>query len=149
MNVTIRAAKENDVPNTLPLAEKFWNITDYEEAFDPDRSLEVLYACLDHGIFSIAELDCRIVGFCCGVSGLLPCSTEAKCGMEIAWWLEPHVRGNGTGVALLEHTEQSARESGVKYWTMLSMECSSPEHAERLYLANGYKHSETSYIKVL
>ncbi len=71
-----------------------------------------------------------------------------KAAQELFWWVDKDRRGNGLGTDLLESLEQWAQSVGADQLVMLSMHASTPQFIDNVYLANGYKPFEKTYIKV-
>lgn len=145
----IRRAFESDFGSIVELSREFWKSTMFEEPFEADHTLKMVEMAYEHGLLAVLEADGVVEGFAAGVSSFLLGSTQAKCGTELAWYLSPDHRRGKNGVALLQFMEQLAKEQGIKYWNMASMQSSMPEYVNRLYEKMGYTHSETTYTKVL
>lgn len=145
----IRRGAECDYQRILELSEEFWQHTMFDEPFEADHTENMVRMADDHGLLAVLEVNGRVEGFAAGVCSFLLGSTKAKCGTELAWWVSPDHRKGRNGVALLQYMEQLAKEQGIKYWCMASMQSSMPEYVNRLYEKMGYTHSETTYIKVL
>jgi len=144
----IRQAIESDFPAILDMCEQFWLETMYEEAFDRDHTKAMVQMSYDHGLLAVIDID-NIVGFVAGIRSYLMGSREAITGTELAWWVNPEHRKGRIGINLMLFIEDLAREQGVKYWNMISMESSAPEVANKIYQRLGYTRSETSFTKVL
>lgn len=121
----------------------------FTEPFEPEHTLKMVEMAADHGLLAVVEIDSEVVGFAAGVSSFLLGSTQARCGTELAWWVSPKHRHGKNGVALLQFMERLAKDQGIKYWVMVSMQSSMPEYVNALYESMGYTLSETSYTKVL
>lgn len=145
----IREATANDFPAILNLSAEFWRHTMFSEPFEPEHTELMVQMASDHGLLAVLEMDSEVVGFAAGVASYLMGSTQAKCGTELAWWVSPSHRHGKNGVALLLFMERLAKEQGIKYWTMVSMQSSMPDYVNALYEKMGYALSETSYTKVL
>jgi GNAT superfamily N-acetyltransferase len=145
----IRKAFESDFDSIVELSREFWKHTMFEEPFEEEHTLKMVEMAREHGLLAVLEVDGSVEGFAAGVSSFLLASTQAKCGTELAWYLSPDHRGGKNGVALLQFMEQLAKEQGIKYWNMASMQSSMPDYVNRLYEKMGYTHSETTYTKVL
>lgn len=145
----IRKATEEDFDDILRLSAEFWLHTQFSEPFDAEHTRNMVQLAHDHKLLAVVEVDSHIVGFCAGVCAPLMASPHAIAGTELAWWVDPDHRGGKNGIALLQFMEQLAKDAGVKYWTMVTMESSMPEIVGRMYEKMGYQKSETSYTKVL
>ncbi len=145
----IRKATEEDFDDILLLSAEFWLHTQFSEPFDAEHTRNMVQLAYDNQLLAVLEIDSAIVGFCAGVCAPLMASPHAVAGTELAWWVDPNHRGGKNGIALLQFMEQLAKDAGVKYWTMVTMESSMPEIVGRMYEKMGYRKSETSYTKVL
>ena len=67
--------------------------------------------------------------------------------IELGYFIHPEHRGKG--VKLLRFYEDLAREQGVKYNSMISIQSCNPERANRVYEAMGYHPSEMTFMKVM
>lgn len=143
----IRKAIEADFEQILDLAADFWTHTEFEEPFEREHTVSLVEMAHEHGLLAVVELDNKLVGFAAGVKAPLMGNSTVMAGTELAWWVDPNYRGNG--VRLLKFMEQLAKEEGLKYWSMVSMESSNPEYVDKIYRKMGYKLSETTYLKVI
>lgn len=145
----IRDAVEQDLDELLELAEEFWKHTIYDEELEHDRVLQMFQVSFDHNLFLVLELEGKVRGFMTAIKAPLLASTKATMAVETAFYIDPDYRGNKIGVDLILQMEQKVKQQGIKYWNMVSMESSSPEVANKLYLKLGYTKSETSFTKVI
>ena len=144
----IRLAEIEDFDDILDMCERFWLQTMYTEAFDRDHTEIMVGLAFDHGLLAVID-EGGPVGFVAGIKSHLMGSKEALTGTELAWWVNPDYRKGRLGINLMLFIEDLAREQGIKYWNMVSMESSSPEVANKIYQRLGYNRSESSYTKVL
>jgi GNAT superfamily N-acetyltransferase len=145
----IRLAEISDFDQILDLAQDFWLHTQFSEPFERAHTLDMVSMSYDHGLLAVLEVDGKVEGFAAGISSPLLGSTYAKAGTELAWWVNPHHRSGGRGVKLLRFMEGLAKDQGIKYWNMASMQTSMPEKINAMYVKMGYTHSETVYTKVI
>ena len=145
----IRDAVEQDLDELLELAEEFWKHTIYDEELEHDRVLQMFQVSFDHNLFLVLELEGKVRGFMTAIKAPLLASTKTTMAVETAFYIDPDYRGNKIGVDLIIQMEQKVKQQGIKYWNMVSMESSSPEVANKLYLKLGYTKSETSFTKVI
>ncbi len=68
---------------------------------------------------------------------------------ELIWWVDKDKRGSGIGRDLLMALEQWAKGVGATQLIMIAMSDTSTEFVERVYLRNGYKPFEKTFVKVL
>jgi len=142
----IRDATPEDFEAIAAMGVKFWDSTDYEEPGNFDHIMTMVKMCYDHGLLIVTD-DRK--GFISGVRSPLLGSGEVEAGSEVAYWVEPECRGSGHAVALIRGIEEKAKSLGVKYWAMSSLQCSMPEKVRSLYESLGYKHSESTFTRVL
>ena len=145
----IRKATPNDFESILDLSAKFWRHTQYSEPFEREHTLLMVQQAYSHGLLAVLEIKGEIVGFAAGVKSFLLGSTQALTGTELAWWVNEDHRHGRNGIGLLRFIEGLARDQGIKYWNMASMESCEPEVANNLYERMGYCRSENVYTKVL
>jgi len=142
----IRKAVESDFEPILDLCEEFWKHTQFSEPFERDHTIKFVEMAYEHGLLAVLELD-GINGFVAGIKSYLLGSTQALTGTELAWWVNPEYRKGRRGIELMRFIEKLAKNEGIKYWNMASMQSSSPETANRIYTRLGYKLSESLYTK--
>lgn len=144
-----RDGTEADIPTIVEMARQFWKHTMYDEAFDAEHVTGMTRYALDQGLLAVLDVDGRVEGFTAGVYGPILGNAKVLQGTELAWWINPEHRKGHHSVDLMRHIERQAKAIGVKYWNMISMQSSAPHVAERIYLRNGYTHSETSFTRIL
>ena len=144
----IRAAEESDFPIILDMCEEFWQETAYDEPFDRQHTKLMVEMALDHGLLAVVD-ESGVVGFVAGIKGPLMASPSVQAGTELAWWINPEHRKGRKGIDLMLFIENLAKNQGIKYWNMISMESSKPEVANAIYAKLGYTVIETSWAKVL
>lgn len=131
------------------MACEFWSHTDYSDPACPDTIRGMVNLCVNDHLMSVIDIDGCIVGFAAGLTGPLLGNGSILSGTELAWWVDPEHRAGSNGIKLLKHIEQSAKDAGVKYWTMAYMESSMPETIKRIYEKMGYRQTEVMYTKEL
>ncbi len=141
----IRKAVVEDAYRVKEMATDFWAHTRYRE--EPDEaSLQTMFHHLkDHGILLVLDVDGVARGFVGAVFAPLLADMKVMMATEVAYWVDPQFRGRGR--ALLFALEAAAREAGVKYLHMVSLEGSRPDVAESIYRDAGYKKTETVFVK--
>lgn len=143
----IRSATKNDIPACVEMAREFWQYMPYDEEYEAERTTEMFELALSYNLLLVFDKDGKAEGFIAGVMGPLLASTKAQMAIELAYWINPAHRG--VGVQLLRSFEKAAKEQGAKYCSMMAMEGSNPEIAERIYTKLGYAKTETSYTKII
>lgn len=144
----IRSAEIDDFTAIELLAKEFWAHTRYEEDYQDGSALMYIQIAYDHGLLLVSEHD-EITGFVAGCATPLMGANSVKSGTELAWWVKPEARNSRDGINLLKAIEQKAKDIGCKYWNMVAMESSMPEHIKRIYKRMGYEKTETTYIRGL
>ena len=145
----IRDAIEADFEIILDMSEEFWQETQFSEPLERDHTLLMVKMALDHGLLAVLEVDGLVQGFCAGIKSFSIGTTSCLVGTELAWWINPEHRKGRKGLDLMFYMEQLAEDQGIKYWSMASMETSSPSTANKIYERFGYVKSETLYTKIL
>lgn len=143
----VRKATEADLPAILDMGARFYATTSYAGFADYDRgSVESLVRMLmDTGVF-------LVTGDLSGMVGLAVApfmfNNAHKAAYEVVWWVNPEARGGMTAARLLKAAETACREAGCTAVQMVHM-ADSPPQAGALYARYGYRHTETSWTKVL
>lgn len=104
--------------------------------------------CHGQGLLAVVD-DGSVIGFAAGVMAPSLAAPTALVGTEVAWWINPSIRGAGYGIMLLDFMEDLARDLGIKYWNMVAMESSMPQQVKSMYLDRGYTLQESTFTKVL
>jgi GNAT superfamily N-acetyltransferase len=68
---------------------------------------------------------------------------------ELFWWADPDCNYPGIGMKLKKAMEQEAKNRGALSIQMKSVDALNGERMARLYIRDGYKPSEHSFIKRL
>jgi len=68
---------------------------------------------------------------------------------ELFWWADPDCNYPGIGMKLKKAMEQEAKDRGALSIQMKSVDALNGERMARLYMRNGYRPSEHSFIKRL
>jgi ribosomal protein S18 acetylase RimI-like enzyme len=145
----IREAVSNDIDDILVLCEEFWKHTIYEDDFDAEHTRLMVNLAQEHGLLGVLTENDKVVGFIAGVKSPLLANPNVLTGTELAWWVEPDYRKGRKGISLMLFIESLAKQQGIKYWNMISMESSNPDVANKIYERLGYKKTETSFTKEL
>ena len=145
----IRDAIELDINKILDLADAFWQHTIYTEAFERDQTQIMIEMSLACNLLIVNETDGVVDGFLAALSAPLLASTQAMQAIELAWYVDPSLRGKTVGVRLIKTMESKAKAQGIKYFNMASMQSSMPEAINSMYTKLGYDHTETTFTKIL
>jgi len=82
-----------------------------------------------------------------GVVGSMWFAPSVLMASELAWWVEPEVRGSPIAIRLIRAYEQWATESGASFIAMASLSLDSGPDVGRLLKKLGYTQAETTHIK--
>ena len=145
----IRSATLDDVPAIVEMARKFYATTDYANfaPFDETAMTHLVAGLVDH-VLLVAETDNQLNGMVGLMVSPFVFSPSQLFATEIVWWVEPEARNNGVGIELLRAVEPACKAKGCQSIQMMHL-ATSPKQAGLLYQRLGYKHSETSYFKVI
>lgn len=144
----IRESRPEDVSRLIDMGMRFLSETSYREivAAKPERLADTILNIVNNpdGVILVADDDGRAVGMIAMLAYDHPFSGQ-RTAFEVAWWIEPEVRGNGAGIALLRAAEDWARARDVKAMQMVAP---TPE-VGALYERLGYRAVETSFQRSL
>lgn len=148
----IRQAGLGDFDSVLPLAERFFEASQYGSImqFDPEsfrRTFEHLLA--GDGVCLLAEHGGRLVGMAGALAYPFYFNAAHKTGQELFWWVEPAARGSTVGARLFKGLESWARSVGCKTFSMICLDSLKPAKVAAMYIRSGYRASEHTFIKEL
>lgn len=128
------------------MAAKFYSLSGYESRIPFSRQdCGLLFdSALEQGLVFVADCDGPI-GLVLGLTMPSVANRSHLVGSELIWWVEPEYRGIGR--KLLQSIQDAARDLGVSMWSMISLEATRPEVAERLYLSEGYEKVESTFVR--
>lgn len=146
----IRQATHDDIDAIVEMARKFYATTSYAEwaEFCPDSAGALAATMIDSGTMLLADDGDKLLGMVGVFVVPFMFNREKVSAHEVIWWVEPEARSTGAGVKLLDAVEPMCKEIGVGAIQMMHLS-NSPPQAGALYESRGYKHSETSYTKVI
>ena len=152
----IREGRSIDLERCLDMAENFYEVAGYKDDIPMcgESCISFMEAAMDQGMLHVAEVDHEylngyVVGFVLGICSPSVMNKNYLAGAELAWWVEPEYRKGEMGIKLLKAIEKSAKDLGVKMWSMMSLEAVEPERMAKLYKSLGYKATERTYVRVL
>lgn len=145
----IRDATREDYPVLESMCQSFWNSLDFDEEYEQGSSEMYLDIALSQNLLFVYESDNKIKGFVAGCMIPLMGSKSTFSGTEQAWWVDPYYRGTTIGARLKKHIEKAAKNLGCKYWNMVALESSMPQEIKAMYEKDGYRVTETTYMKRL
>ena len=147
----IRLATADDMDALLEMGRNFVAATVEDSmGFDAESLKGTMLALIDSddGALFVAEGD-GLIGMIGGILYPAYFNKGQKTGQELFWWVEPQSRGGKDAVQLMRALMQWAQEAGAGTFSMLSIEPLRIDSVERLYLRNGFKPLERTYMKVL
>lgn len=146
----VRKATLADVPAIVRMGAKFYATTDYRHFADfcPDTVGDLVGVMIDRGVCLLAVRDGEPVGMAGLVVAPFMFNRTKTAAYEVMWWVDPDAQGEGAGKALLSAIEPACREAGCDAIQMVHL-ATSPPQAGALYERMGYRHSESSYTKVM
>lgn len=141
----MKIATLEDLPEIADMSMEFMSTTGYTD-FSDRQTIENLITNIITG-----DPTEKIIIFKSGVGFLAGVSTPFIFGphrlaTEVAWWVAPDARNNGTGREFLDAFEYWAKEKAG--CTMISMVCLD-DKLDKFYNKQGYKLYERAYMKVL
>lgn len=151
----IRGARHSDIDKLVEYGEKFYQWTRHIRdgiPYNPDAVADLcawLIDSKDSFILVLADDDDVVKGFLLVATSPFIFSPDIKIAMEFAFYVDEDLRKSGLGRKLMEAGEEHARQLGVKYMTLISMETCMPDQVAALYDDMGYQRTETSFVKEL
>lgn len=144
----IRKAEPNDFHALLPLAEKFYNSTEFAKTmpFDVPSILEFYIGLLQGGVVLMAELEGKPVGMLGAHLQPFHLNQNHLVCAEAMWWVEEEARGLSVASDLVRAMEAQAEKAGCTI-KILSMLNTSPAVVEQYYESLGYRKTEIAFIK--
>lgn len=150
----IRWADLLDIPELVYWGEKFWDFTWFKQELNKPYSPESVEALCRHliqdmsgFILVVADDEDKVRGFVLVTIAPFIYSMNDTIAGELAWYVDPELRGGKIGLQLLAKAELIATMRGVTYMTMISMAHSMD--IGPLYEKMGYSPTETTYVKEL
>ena len=145
----IRNATHADIPAIVDMSRKFYATTSYAgwAAFCPDAVENLARMLIDTGVMLVYGAE-RPVGMVGLVVAPFMFNASQTAAYEVVWWVEPEAQNQGAGKALLAAIEPACRELGCDAIQMMTLH-DSPPQAVAIYERFGYRHSESSYTKVI
>lgn len=146
----IRPATSADVPRIVEMSRLFYASTSYAEwaDFNEETVANLATSLLNDHVMLVAEVDGKVYG----MVGLFVAphmfNVDVKAAYEVVWWVEPESQGAGVGKALLQAIEPACREKGAVAIQMVHLS-SSPPAAALIYERMGFRHTESSYTRVV
>lgn len=145
----IRQALDTDRERILEMARRFMDSTFYGSLMRAlPTHLEALFLiALHQGVIYVWEQEPgEVLAFIALVGPIEHPMSGELYGEEIAWWVEPELRGADIGRALLAEAETWASAAGI---CVLKMIAPTGSGIGRFYDNLGYTAVETTYMKRL
>ena len=151
----IRGARISDIDSIVEQGAKFYQWTQHSldgVKYDPDAVADMCYRLItskDSGYILVVDVDDVVSGFILVATSPFLFNPEYTIAGEIAYYLDPSLRGRKIGKKLLNRAEEVASSRGVNHMALVAMQTSMPEEVASLYLSMGYKKTETTFVKEL
>ena len=147
MDATIRQMRDEDRDQLVEMARALIQETPYRgQIVGEESQLHVLFDLVTRrGAVWVAEVEGRVVGMIGALTVVIPV-VNRRVGTEVAWWVDPKVRGTGPGLALLQVAEEWARAEGA-----VAMQIAVHDNVglEQVCRRRGYRPQEVVYEKEL
>ena len=148
----IRPAKYTDIENISAIGEMFYNEAKFSSKglnIDLDSFKALLFQLINNSesIVLVCEIDGKIVGTIAGAIAPWILDTKQKILQELWWFVDPNYRGFGH--KLLEAFEIEAKNLGVSFILMITLDSNYENKLIKYYKRNNYKHLEHHFIKRL
>jgi len=146
----VRHAKLEDVPAIVEMSAKFYATTTYAQwaEFNPETVHDLASNLMENHVMLVAEDGDQLVGMVGLFAAPFMFNSDVCAAYEVVWWVDPDAQGRGAGKALLAAIEPACAEKGCRAIQMVHLSTSPPQ-AAAIYERTGYRHSESSYTKVL
>lgn len=141
----MKIATEEDKQEILEMAMKFMAVSGYQDYADEDVIATLINNFLTGKQNEMIILLQPGVGFLAGMSSPFVFG-QHLIASEVAWWIEPDRRKEGTGAELVEAFEYWAKNvAGCTMITLTSLD----DSVGKFYEKKGYKLYERAYMKEL
>lgn len=147
INGSIRPAYVAEHGLVVDMSARFWELTWYEEPFDPWHVRKMVELAAANDLLLVLERAGGVHGFVAAIAQPLLGNGSCLQVTELGYWVDPEHRGHGLG--LLKGLERAALMVGAKYLNMIAMESSHPDIAEAIYRRRGYVKIESTWCKRL
>jgi GNAT superfamily N-acetyltransferase len=150
LTVPVRPAVEADFPALVLIGRKFAEQTAYRKVpYSEAGAVSWFRLMMNQGLLYVSEDGGRITGVIGGVMSPFLINPDYGVGTELLMWVEPEHRGGGTADALMDAIERAAREAGLTFWSMMSLEAINPDRVAKIYERRGYELAEHTFLKEL
>lgn len=144
----VRRAAPEDFPKLLPMAESFYKSTSFAKTmeFHLESVLEHYILLLTHGAVFVGEYQGKPVGMLGVIVSPFELNTNYLLCSERMWWVDPEHRRSRLAQQMLGAMHEFAEASGCHREVMAMLDTSPPE-LESYYLSQGYRKTETAFVK--
>lgn len=151
MNLTIRNAAERDFDALIAIGHKFWNFNPYRDVstLDEGSLRDTLAMLIESHVLVVAEIDEVVIGAAGAFIAPVYWNKSELQGLEFFWWIDPEHRKNSAGRILRYELQTRAQQKGVKFWNMIALEDSMPKEVGEMYVRDGMRLVEHTYMKVI
>lgn len=144
----VRRAAPEDFHALLPMAKSFYNSTSFAETmeFHLGSILEHYISLLTHGAVFIGEFEGKPVGMLGVIVHPFELNTHYVLCAERMMWVEPEHRQSHLAHQMHSAMHEFAKSNGC-HREVMSMLDTSPPELETYYLSQGYRKTETAFVK--
>lgn len=146
----IRAGTEEDLDQLVELGRRFLHASPYGAftGIDEKRLRNMLLAVLEHGALFVAVEDELVTGAIAGQ--VVPLwFGNVPVAAELAWWVDPVLRGRPSAIGLLRAFERWGAERGAVGVVLSDLLVAGEAPAGELFERLGYEVMERSHFKKL
>lgn len=147
--IQVREARSDDLIDVIRMGRDFAELAD--EPFDRDSAadhFEWILANADAVAFIAIDIEGRPVGICAAIHFPTLWDSSKRLATELWWYVDPKARGNGVGTALKDTIESWAKAAGAYRVLMMTLD-GIGDGVDQMYLKDGYRPHERSYVKEL
>lgn len=146
----IRSATHDDIPRIIEMAQAFYATTNYAATIPmtDEQAAGIAIVTMESGVMLVADNDGELVGMICIHVAPFLFNPSVMFPSEIAFYVDPKIRGGTTGMRLLRSAEAALIVMGVPI-SRMAMLPNSPEAVEGMYRLMGYKPDEVHFMKAL
>ena len=146
----VRNATLDDVPAIVEMSRKFYATTTYSgwADFNANTVHALASGLAEHHVMLVADDGEKLIGMVGLFVAPFMFNGAVTAAYEVVWWVEPDEQGQGAGKALLAAIEPACRAKGCKAIQMVHLSTSPPQ-AAAIYERVGYRHTESSFTKIM
>lgn len=146
----VRNATLDDVPAIVEMSRKFYATTTYARwaDFNPETVHDLAAGLTQDHVMLVADAGNGPIGMVGLFVAPFMFNGDVTAAYEVVWWVDPDEQGHGAGKALLAAIEPACLAKGCKAIQMVHLSTSPPQ-AAAIYERVGYRHTESSYTKIM